>query len=462
MMRQSPALLAIALLLASVAGATPVPAPDAGRSDAPSLDAAASGGDPAQVRALQQSEAFTNVLTVDAARRANATQSRANLSAALTIRAEGLDRSITRRSVAAKLARMNDTDRKQRYIRHTVVELEIRAEELRTAERRAYELHSEGRISSRQLLIRLARIDREATALAENASVIGDAADDVGGLSVNSDLGVLRLELRTLRGPVRERVGEVLRGAAPSTRVYVRTGDEGVELAAVVGDRYVREVYDGTRRVENQNNRIAVDRIGDVLQDSYPLIYRRANGMFGTLQDQRQASPIFAAQMEYRTGSLVAYIDRGNAEVFREEQYVRLNRSPPTAPRTVTQSNLQLTVYPSYRGGPALIEVENARSGSPVRADVTFTEDDGSTQLVGRTDRQGRLWAVMPNGSVRIRAIHPDQTTKIASLVASPVDARQVRSDDDNLAANGSASGSGSVAGLASASITAPPLGRPS
>jgi hypothetical protein len=264
---------------------------------------------------------------------------------------------------------------------------------------------------------------------------------------VNSELGVLRLELQTLRGPVRERVGETVRGDAPPTRVYVQTADDGVVLSAVVDDEYVREVYDGSRRDGSSGSRIAVDRIGDILQDSYPIIYDRANGMFSTLQDQRQASPTFGTQMRYANGEVVAYIDRGSAQVFREVQSVQLNQSPPTDPRRVTQSNLELNVYPSYEGGPMLVEVVDARSGDPVRADVTFTTGDGETRLIGTADDDGRLWAVMPNESVRVRAIHPDRSYEIASVMVSPADPRRVGADDDTVTPPGNESGNGSTGG---------------
>ncbi|MFC4359553.1 hypothetical protein ACFO0N_16545 [Halobium salinum] len=478
-MKPLPALLAVALLLASVAGvAVPASGGESDVSVAPSTETAvgsdaesfADTGHPvdaprAALTTLEQSEAFTNVLTVGEPRRANATRSKSNLSAALSLRAEGLESELDRRSVREKLARMNDTDRKQRYIRHAIVELEIRSEELRAEEQAAYRLHNEERISTRQLLVRLARVDRRAERLSKNATMFAAAAEDVEGLSVNSEIGVLRLELRTLRGPVRDRVDQALRGDAPPTRVYAQTADDGVVLAAVVDGEYVREVYDGTRR-GGGDSRIPVDRIGEVLQDGYPLIYDRANGMFSTLQDQRQASPTFGAEMEYANGRVLAYIDRSSARVFREVQTVQLNQSPPTEPRTVTQSNLELTVYPSYSGGPMLVEVADARTGEPVRANVTFTTGDGSTRLIGEADARGRLWAVMPNESVRVRTIHPSRSYEIASVMVSPADPRKVRADDNTTAPDENESGADPNAsgGPASTSVgtTAPTALSPS
>ncbi|MFC6726520.1 hypothetical protein ACFQE1_19560, partial [Halobium palmae] len=249
-------------------------------------------------------------------------------------------------------------------------------------------------------------------------------------------LGALKLELQTLRGPVRDRVAATLRGDAPPTRVYVQTADRGVVLSSIVGGEYVREVYDGTRRATNRENKIPVDRVSEVLQRSYPIVYQRSNGRLSTLQNQVREGSMFAAQMRFRDGSLVAYIDRGNAKVFREEQHLRLNRSPPTTPRVVTQSNLELTVYPSYPGGPTMVEVVDARTGDPVSgAKVTLTSlsGGGRTNLVGQTGRQGRLWAVMPNETVRVNVIHPDRNTKIAAVRVSPVDPLRVGANDDNV-----------------------------
>ncbi|MFC6723941.1 hypothetical protein ACFQE1_06050, partial [Halobium palmae] len=92
--------------------------------------------------------------------------------AGLAMRADRLDRQLARRSLSEKLSRMNDTDRKKKFVRHTNVELTTRAESLRTAERRAYALHNQGRISSRELLVRLARVHRTAGALSRNATIV--------------------------------------------------------------------------------------------------------------------------------------------------------------------------------------------------------------------------------------------------------------------------------------------------
>jgi len=440
-MKASPALLTVALLLASVGGATAGPAfGDAPRPEPradPANGASAPSATVVQIGVLEPTETFTNVLTLDEPRRANATSSRANLSAALVLRENSLDRQLTHRSVRRKLTRMNDTDRLRQYIGHAIVELEIRADELRTAERKAYRLHNEGRITSRELLSRLARIDARAEQLSRNASILAEAAEGIEGTGDTGRLGALRLELQAYQGPVRDRVAETLRGAAPPTRVYVQTGTDGVVLSTIIDDEYVREVYEGSRHTEG-GERISVGRIDDVLRESYPIVYRRSNGNVSTPQGQQQASSVFSARIRYDTGELLTYIDRSNAKVFRERQRIRLNRSPPTEPRTVTQAGLELTVYPSYRSGPMLIRVEDPRSGNPVRgAKVTLTSlsGDGRTSLIGQTDRQGRLWAVMPNESVRVNAIDPDRSTKFAAVRVSPVDPRRVRADDDNVTA---------------------------
>ncbi|WP_129114381.1 DUF7096 domain-containing protein [Halegenticoccus tardaugens] len=414
--------LTVTLVLSSVAGAA-VPA-DGGavhRVD---------GAPDSPPRSISTPPNETNVLMLDAdaVNRTNYSQPRANLSAALVLRNERLDNRFGTLRTEEELGEIDDEQRRKAHIQRTMTEVEIRTDELRSAEREALRRHGEGEIGTTELLIRLARIDAAADQLAANVTSLQRAGADIEDFDVDRRSKVARIELRTLRGPVRDEVGDVIRGDAPATRIYVETADDGFVISTITDDEYVREAYDGTRRPDDPNRRIDIDELEAVMEEHYPSFMDR--GSFRTSSPQSQSSDVFIGEVSSRRTHLTAFVDRGDSgTVFKEEQRVALNRTPEAEPVSETQDGLDLEVYPSYPGGPMKIQLNDSETGDPVRANVTASSAD----VIGRTNEAGSLWVVAPRENVTIRAIKiAPGINSVVSAEVTPAVPREATNESEN------------------------------
>lgn len=406
-MKSLPAIVLAALLIVSPAMGA-VTAPEVGHGPATADDAALDG-----------SERYPNAMTIDGSERSNATFAAANASATLTLRSERLEGRFERDRTAERIDGLNDTQEKRRFVRFAVTRINVRTDELRTAERRAFRRHSDGEITTRELLVRLARIDAEARQLSANLTMIDRRADEIEGFNdIQSRIGVIRIGLLSLQGPVRERVGDVVRGNADSTRVYAETSGTGVVLATVEDGSYVREAYDADRRATDAGSKISVGELPRTLRQNYPIWMDRSGENYNTVYGQ-QASDTFIVRMSYDNARLTTFVDRGNERAYKEHQRIRLNETSPVETANSTQAGLQLAVHSAYPGGPMLVRLTDADDGDPVAANVTFTDGDGRTHLVGRTDADGERWTVTPNETVTARAIRGND---VVSVRVSPTD----------------------------------------
>ena len=417
-MRPRAVLLAVLLLVSSVAGAASLPGLAASPPDS---DSVSSTLDVAQNRTL------TNVLTLtqSSVERTNFTQPGPNASAALSVRDTRLSRQLNAERTETKLAAFDSAAEKQAYVRRALTEVEIRTSELRQEEREAFRRHSTGELSSTELVIQLARIDTAAEQLSQNASRLGRAAERIEGFSVQTRVDAVKLNLRTLQGPVRDHAADVVRGTDAPSRIYASTTADGVVLTTIAQDTYVREVYDGSRRIASSDSQITREDIEPLMRQSYPGLMKR-----GDLQARSaRESDIWVTEIPYRRGNLTALVDKDSpGRVFKEEQHLRLNRTPPTQQLNSSRVGLQLSVYPSYSGGPMLVTVENARTGDPVRADVSLiTPPQSNTEpvQVGTTNSSGALWVVSPRENFTVQAIKVG-TQSVVDMRVDPVEPRQV------------------------------------
>jgi hypothetical protein len=433
LMRPRSVLLAALLLVSSVAGAASLPGLAASTPDVAVTSSVE----------LAQNRTQTNVLTLTESnvQRTNFTQPGSNASAALAIRETRLSRQLNAERTEAKLAELDTDAERQAYIRRALTEVEIRTSELRQEERTAFREHSTGERSTTALASDLARIDTAAAQLSQNASRLAAAAEEIEGFTVQSRVGAVRLELRTLQGPVRGHVADVLRGGAEPSRIYVNTAADGVVLTSITDDTYVREVYDGSRRLTTSDSQITIEDIEPLMLDSYPVLMKRGGNLQAT---SVRESDIWLTKVPYRRGNLTAFIDKDvPGSVFKEEQTYRLNRTPPTEQLNSSRVGLQLSVYPSYPGGPMLVTVENARTGDPVRADVSLISPPRSNSepvQVGTTNNSGALWVVSPKENFTVQAIKVG-TQSVVDMRVEPVEPDPVsRENNSNSTAGGSAS----------------------
>lgn len=430
LMRSLSVLFAALLLVSSATGAVGLPGFD---------EFSAPEDDVSSTPAVAQNRTATNVLTLASgtSNRTNFTTPTPNASAALSIRGTRLDRQLNTERTEVKLATLGSDSKRQAYIRRALTEVEIRTSELRAEEQEAFRLHSAGRLSTRALVIRLARIDTAAERLSENATRLGRAATEVEGLHVQTRVGALRLELRTLQGPVREHVGAVLRGDASPTRLFTTTTSDGIVLTTIIGGTYVREVYDGSRRTVTSNQKITIEEVRSLMNDRYPLLMSRGQFSSSSFRD----SNTFVTNVPYRRGHLTAFVDKNEpGRVFKEEQRLRLNRTPTTEPANRSRVGLRISVYPSYPGGPMLVTVRSTRTNAPIRADVSLISPPQSNTdpvYVGSTNRTGALWTLTPRENFTVQAIKVG-TQSVVDVRVRPLEPERVYDDTNATASSNS------------------------
>jgi hypothetical protein len=397
-MRALPVLVATLLALSSVVGAAAVDPPSSSPTD--SSGALAPSSAPSQVE--NQSADAIHVLDVPAASvtRTSVQSHHVDLGPSLTFAANRSHNRLRTLAVVERIESTTTDDARSRQIRQEFGRVEARARGLRAAQRSAIEAYGDGDLSPRELLIRLAQIDRTARDLdvrrqrIERLAAESDVAFDPGRLRS------LELALQAFTGPVRAHAADVLRGTVPPDRFYVATGPESVILSTVVDDTYVREAYRGEFRNGNAGP-IGYEAAVDIASDSYPVIWnltRSSTQVVGSGQT-------YYVRVSHERGDLAAFIDPGTRSVFRELQRRPLGTVVLRSGATDAKDGLRLTVNATYPGGPTRISLVDARTGAPVDANVTVGPAEQDSDLVGRTGADGTLWTLTPGSEFTVTAI---------------------------------------------------------
>jgi len=215
-----------------------------------------------------------------------------------------------------------------------------------------------------------------------------------------------RARLQTVLGPVRDRAAAVVQGDSESARLHVTVGD-GVMLAAVDGDQYVRE----TVRPGNLDEATS-PTYGDpvaYIGDTYPWTKNNSRGASYSLLGQYAV--LFSTSHGH--GELSVYYDVSTERVFVERQRLQLSATPVRYESSASADNTTLQVSRTYTGGPVNVRVQNG-TGAPVDAPVVL---DGAG--VGATGDDGELWAVSPGGEYEV-SVTVDGETLDATVVANP------------------------------------------
>jgi len=301
-------------------------------------------------------------------------------------------------------------------LRETADEVGRRIARLRTRERRTVAAYADGKIDERESLRRLGTIDRRADALAEVVSrlaFINGVADDPVS---PRRLARFKVRLLAVEGPVRNDVAEALAGQRRTPRVHVAGSDDGVVLAAVrnpdsVNPQFVREAYDASARDPDAPNQFAESDESDLTAAE-----NRARGLYSWVFENRLGfsfgivggTPPLTEAATYplavdhvqgtaSEGDLVAYIDGGTTDVYRELQYKSLPAVPTDRHGTGTADGLRLTVDTTRQGGPALATV--TADGKPVDATLSV-----GNETLGSTGSDGQRWFVTGRGETPLTA----------------------------------------------------------
>lgn len=362
-----------------------------------------------------------NVLAVpaDAVQRSTTDQHAVDLGPAVGFGANASELRMATLSAVARIEAAPSNDSRQRLLLGELNRIEQRVISLRTNERRAITAYSEGRLSSRSLLVHLARIDAEARSLEARRERLEQLALETSDFTIDSTrLASLERELDSFTGPVRSHIVDVLRGDVPASRFFVASGPQSVVLTVVQGDTWVREAYRGDlpRRT---GETISPEDALNITSESYP-------GIWATKLSPTEvvgSGDSYLVRITHRRGELSAFVGASSGRVFKEFQRRPLDAMAGSDTATGVKDGLRLAVNRSYPGAPLKIALTEVETGDPVNANITVGPAGSESQLVGRTGADGTVWTLAPRGRFTVTAIRGNS---VVVLTTTPTETPRV------------------------------------
>ena len=291
-----------------------------------------------------------------------------------------------------------DTEAEERaVIREEVSRLDDEVSSLREREETVYEEYADGEIGEREAVTELIRNHQRAVALEASIEELESEAQLVPGIGIGEDLEILHVQATTIQSPVREHVVAVHRGEAAGSVVHIEADETGVVLAAVDESEYLRETHRlDHRTLDADEDEYALVSLGDGeqrLEELYPRMLENARLNVGDGQYQT-----ITGSVAHAGHSATIYLDQGTAEVYKEDQTLRLSATPTAVGETESEDGYELELNRTYPGGPMKATLTDS-AGEPV---------DGAEISVGGTSigetEDGERWFVAPHGSMTVVA----------------------------------------------------------
>ena len=339
----------------------------------------------------------------------------AQTNAGIAAQTEGLDTYVRYRELllAERLATAENTSVQRQILNDEAAVLEAAITELREREEAAYEAHTAGEITGRELTWRLGQTAQEAAALERWLTTFIDTVDETAGVEF-VELGVTRNELRGLQidvavsqTPLRDRLSQSMTGdpeaVTGATDLRIGTTDTQVTLTAIDGDQYVTETYRPPARGEPQLVTLDFAEVENRTATVYPT-FDGFNGIFAPLELGEAAWQLQLTEAYFES---VLYYDEQTDAVFYERQEVDLQSVPTEAVLNQTEAGLTVSIDHTRPGGPAEITVVDADTGAPVEATVTVNGTDRGTTTAGS------LWVIAPQASSTVVVSTDDRDVEV-------------------------------------------------
>lgn len=297
--------------------------------------------------------------------------------------------------IDARMDAANSNAERRAILREETGRLSRSIDQLREREQAAYTDYYEGERSERELLSELAVVHTHAVALDNSVSTLEGHANDVPDVSLADRIETMEVETLTMQGPVRERVAEMLRGEADSTRVHVETDGEGVVIGVVDGDQFYREVHrTDHRNPEGDSQYESLGQTEERIAELYPSIFSDARWSYSEVGYGTHRGVGNHAQ-----GSLTVYLDTATGEVYREFQTFDLDRTATTVVEEESEAGVEMTVSQTVPGGPAKVTLTDADTDAALSGEVQL-----NNRTIGGTNAAGEVWFVAPRDSMTITA----------------------------------------------------------
>lgn len=234
-----------------------------------------------------------------------------NAAVGMTLRADALDDRLATLAHRERLAASTPQNQT------AVLALELRAvrrETNRLAARQAdtLEQHVVRNVTTEQLLFELARVDATARRLDARRDDAATRLTDLSSAGV--DTRMLRADLMALQGPVRAQVAAIATGAANASPVSFEVSQNSVVLGTYTDSQAVVERYRTDYLDAPTDEPATIEGVTELIATRYPAEWENRTGY--TIR--RIDADLLYVEFEYTEGTIVAYVDRPTAQVFKE------------------------------------------------------------------------------------------------------------------------------------------------
>lgn len=358
------------------------------------------------------------VLTLNGSPNAGFATASVDVSTAMAVQRAAADSRLDRYALAERLESSASAEAEAARLSRATTEAEGRITTLRDDARSLRSAYAEGTIDAETYLRRLARLNARAAELRTTLDRLQAHADELPGFSLNGRAQLLESKLIGYGGPVRERALGAATGAAPPTRVSVIGSSNGVALAMLDGNRYVREAYRVDQRTPDSVSSFDLAEAASRAFELYPVAYNQSQQPgFGTNIDGSVGGNLYRVRLTIPTGSIEAYLDDGTRNVFFEVQQRRVDLLEARPSVTAAANGSRLTVNRAYAGGPLEVSVVDEASGEPLEATVVVAGH------AVETGPDGTAWTLTPANRFEVTAVGPggNVTVTVRPLVPTSV-----------------------------------------
>lgn len=315
----------------------------------------------------------------------------------------------------------------------------------------AVDAHATGALSTRALLDELLAVATLAREYDRRLERLDGLARETPGFSAPPRLDELQLRLETYRGPVRSAALATARGERPTTTIRVASTTDGVVLATIDDDQYLRESL-RRDRLDRDGGTVSSEAAIALATDRYPeTTALRQPDAFGAGAVQRVTVP-------HDRGRLRAFVSGGTTAVFAEHQRIDLEAFRGDATVSTTADGFAVDVHRSYPGGPVAVTVRDESTGEPLEGvTVTRSVGDGDSRPIGETDGDGVVRTLSPDAPYRITVVDEPRVAVVDQIqpLATP---RLAAAGDTSSAPSVAVAGASSPVDTASPTVSGRPV----
>lgn len=402
-----PALVALLVAMTAVAVGAPVSLPVATHTGGQVGPGTAT---PARqelaTKSIQSIQNTSNYLSLSGETRATARFGNASLDVAGTVEMDNsqLRTEFDETTTIEAFRAADNASSRTAVVERTVDRIQNRTNALEDRQQRAITAYNRGELSTEAFLQRLAIIDADGRQLQTYIESVLRVTGRTPGYSLPNSLRTRLESLKAgpvvMQGSIRARVGRSLSGEREPFSVYVETTDEGIVLARLTSNRYVREAFLGSDYQQPGPDEFSGGNVTAAYERAkklYPWTF--SHSITVPSATGYGSTSIYQMSVDHTQGRLVSYIDGTTTNTFRESQEKRLPRLPITGRATNSTETLRIEADLTHESGPLNVSVRDPETGTPVDARVRL-----NGQFVGQTGTDGRLWTIRPHGPVTINA----------------------------------------------------------